>query len=135
VVTSDFHMPRSRAIFETCFGLAGAALWDDPGRCRSPGFGLHPRNQSPAQPMWWTSRLSSRRPSSTCCPPRVATCTQGHNAFEIAIHSDDGCAGFSSASTQRRTRECFRRRCWRRGRPVKRCDQFNKGSVSKCAVL
>ena len=34
VVTSDFHMPRSRAIFETCFGLAGAALWDDADRCR-----------------------------------------------------------------------------------------------------
>lgn len=48
MVTSDFHMPRSRAIFETCFSLAGAALWDDPDRCRSPGFRLHPCNPSPA---------------------------------------------------------------------------------------
>jgi hypothetical protein len=36
VVTSDFHMPRSRAIFETCFRLAGAELWTDPDRCRRP---------------------------------------------------------------------------------------------------
>lgn len=34
VVTSNFHMPRSRAIFETCFSLVGAALFDDPDRCR-----------------------------------------------------------------------------------------------------
>ncbi len=29
MVTSAFHMPRSRAIFQTCFALAGASLWAD----------------------------------------------------------------------------------------------------------
>ena len=28
VVTSSFHMPRSRAIFETCFRLGGQSLYD-----------------------------------------------------------------------------------------------------------
>lgn len=27
IVTSSFHMPRSRAIFERCFSLAGETLW------------------------------------------------------------------------------------------------------------
>ena len=35
VVTSDFHMPRRRAIFQVTAALAGAALWQDPDR-----FGL-----------------------------------------------------------------------------------------------
>jgi len=26
MVTSSFHMPRSRAIFETCFSLAGSSI-------------------------------------------------------------------------------------------------------------
>ena len=29
IVTSSFHMPRSRAIFERCFSLAGETLWGD----------------------------------------------------------------------------------------------------------
>lgn len=29
IVTSSFHMPRSRAIFELCFSLAGETLWGD----------------------------------------------------------------------------------------------------------
>ena len=36
---------------------------------------------------------------------------------------------------QRRTRACFRRRCWRHGRPVKRYAQFVKVSFTACAVL
>ena len=28
MVTSSFHMPRSRAIFETCFRLGGQSLYD-----------------------------------------------------------------------------------------------------------
>ena len=27
MITSSFHMPRSRAIFKTCFSLAGASLY------------------------------------------------------------------------------------------------------------
>lgn len=30
VVTSDFHMPRTRAVFDTCYALAGASLRFDP---------------------------------------------------------------------------------------------------------
>ncbi|KAK9803666.1 hypothetical protein WJX72_009662 [[Myrmecia] bisecta] len=32
VITSDFHMPRSRAIFQHCFTLAGRTLWLDSNR-------------------------------------------------------------------------------------------------------
>ena len=41
VVTSAFHMPRSRAIFETCFALAGATLWDDPDHFRLDFHAVH----------------------------------------------------------------------------------------------
>lgn len=30
IVTSAFHMPRSRAIFDTCFALAAKDIWRDP---------------------------------------------------------------------------------------------------------
>ena len=32
MVTSDFHMARSRRIFEVAAALAGDALWHDPTR-------------------------------------------------------------------------------------------------------
>ena len=35
MVTSDFHMARSRRIFEVAAALAGEALWHDPDR-RAP---------------------------------------------------------------------------------------------------
>lgn len=35
LITSSFHMPRSRAIFETCFALAGASLY-----CSADRFSL-----------------------------------------------------------------------------------------------
>ncbi len=35
MVTSDFHMARSRRIFEVAAALAGEALWHDPTRCVS----------------------------------------------------------------------------------------------------
>ena len=41
IVTSAFHMPRSRAIFETCFALAGATLWDDPAHFRLDFHAAH----------------------------------------------------------------------------------------------
>lgn len=41
VVTSAFHMPRSRAIFETCFALAGATLWDDPDHLQLDFHAVH----------------------------------------------------------------------------------------------
>jgi hypothetical protein len=33
VVTSDFHMPRTRALFAGIYGLAGRALAGDPDWC------------------------------------------------------------------------------------------------------
>ena len=36
VVTSDFHMARSRRIFEVAAALVGEALWTDPTRCVPP---------------------------------------------------------------------------------------------------
>ena len=44
VVTSDFHMARSRRIFEVAAALTGEALWHDPARCVScadAGWCLH----------------------------------------------------------------------------------------------
>lgn len=40
-MTSAFHMPRSRAIFETCFALAGATLWGDPGHFKLDFHAVH----------------------------------------------------------------------------------------------
>lgn len=35
-MTSEFHLPRTKAIFETCFKLAGRSIWHDEER-----FDLH----------------------------------------------------------------------------------------------
>lgn len=39
VVTSDFHMPRSKSIFQVTAALAGEALWQNPERC-APAIGF-----------------------------------------------------------------------------------------------
>ena len=36
VVTSDFHMPRSKSIFQVTAALAGSSLWQDPERRAPP---------------------------------------------------------------------------------------------------
>jgi hypothetical protein len=49
VVTSDFHMPRSRAIFEFCGRAAGATLWGDPLRFRLDFHAVSDEGAFPAE--------------------------------------------------------------------------------------
>ena len=85
-------MPRSRAIFETCFALAGAALYGDSNRRASPSC-PHSRIGSTRQwpiggartPAWWSARRYVR--GMVCWKLCALLCR-----FDLTFHtaSDEG---------------------------------------------
>lgn len=88
VVTSDFHMPRSRAIFETCFALVGTALFDDPDRFR---LSFHAASDEGTCPPEVLAARKQREAASLEAWRRTAKQLGDLAALHAWLHSEHAC--------------------------------------------
>lgn len=64
-MTSAFHMPRSRAIFERCFALGGSTLWGDSRHFQLDYHAVHDKGAFPGSVL--VARLEREAHSLKVC--------------------------------------------------------------------